>query len=220
MTEVQTTSIVVDDKDYDSACQKLKDAGFRVTVPDRRPAPEIFDALPDPEEALRLVNKEYERLDQSTALFDYPVNHELDGGLKVNLLPNSFAHLPIPTISAESEQNSSKLSEKYDVYDNVFHPHESALVESFVKGAIDDENHGGLDWGQSLPTWVAMMAAYLEVNNDILDDCSDQQAVEWFSVKYGRKHEEKFGPWDRRVSKRLGSGKEMPVNMRGTSLSN
>ncbi|KAJ6036476.1 hypothetical protein N7540_000755 [Penicillium herquei] len=60
------------------------------------------------------------------------------------------------------------------------------------------------------------MAGYLEVNNDILDasGCSDQEAVEWFSVKYGRKHEEKFGPWDRRVSKRLGSGKDMPVDMR------
>ncbi|KAJ5594848.1 uncharacterized protein N7459_001056 [Penicillium hispanicum] len=213
---INTATIVVDDKDYQSACQKLKDSGFRATVPDRRPAPEIFAALPNPEEALQLVNKEYERLDQSTTLFEYPVGHYL--GLKVNLVPNSFAHLPMLYITGESKQDPSNQPPNYNVYDNIFHPLEAALVESFVKGAIDDEHHGGLDWGQSLTTWVAMMAAYLEVNNDILDACSDQQAVEWFSLKFGRKHEEEFGPWDRRVSKRIGSGKEMPVDMRGKPL--
>jgi hypothetical protein len=63
-----------------------------------------------------------------------------------------------------------------------------------------------------------MMTAYLEVDNDILDSCSNERAVKWFSVTYGRIHEEKFGPLDRRVSKRLGSGREMPVDMRGNPL--
>lgn len=58
------------------------------------------------------------------------------------------------------------------------------------------------------------MTGYLEVNNDILDHCPNKQAVEWYSTKFGRIREAKFGPMDRRVSKRLGSGKEMPVDMR------
>jgi hypothetical protein len=59
---------------------------------------------------------------------------------------------------------------------------------------------------------------YLEVNNDILDDCADGRAVEWYSTHFGRIHEDQYGEWDLRVSKRLGSGKEMPVDMRGTPI--
>ncbi|KAJ6036186.1 hypothetical protein N7540_000465 [Penicillium herquei] len=215
---INAASIVVDDKDYEPACQKLKDSGFRVTVPDRRPPPEVFDSLPDPQVALERANEAYKRVDLSTTLFDYPIDHELDGRLQVNIVPNSFAHLPIPQSNGDSEQDLSNLLENYNAYDNIFHPLEAALVESFAKSAIDDENHGGLKWAHSLSTWVAMMVGYLEVNNEILDACSDEQAVEWFSVKFGRKHEEEFGPWDRRVSKRLGTGKEISVDMRGNDL--
>jgi hypothetical protein len=59
---------------------------------------------------------------------------------------------------------------------------------------------------------------YLEVNNDILDDCADERAVEWYSTHFGRIHEDQYGEWDLRVSKRLGSGKEMPVDMRGNPI--
>ena len=63
-----------------------------------------------------------------------------------------------------------------------------------------------------------MMVGYLDIGNDILDTCEDQPAVEWFSAQFGRGHEATFGPFDRRITKRLGSGKEMPVDMRGHSL--
>ena len=63
-----------------------------------------------------------------------------------------------------------------------------------------------------------MMVSYVEVNNDILDDCVDEQAVERYSTHFGRTHEAKHGPWDLRVSKRLCSGKELPVDMRGNPL--
>ena len=62
------------------------------------------------------------------------------------------------------------------------------------------------------------MAGYLEVNNDILDKCVDERAVEWYSANFGRIHEARFGPMDLRVSKRLGSGKEMPVDIRGDPI--
>ena len=31
--------------------------------------------------------------------------------------------------------------------------------------------------------WIAMMVSYLEVNNDILDNCADEQAKEWYSTR-------------------------------------
>lgn len=108
---------------------------------------------------------------------------------------------------------------QFDTYGNLHYPLEAALVESFVKAAIDEEKDTGFSsWGQSLETWVSMMSAYLEVNNDILDNCLDEQAVDWYSTKFGRIREAKFGPMDRRISKRLGSGKEMPVDMRGNPI--
>lgn len=92
-------------------------------------------------------------------------------------------------------------------------------MESFVKAAIDEETEPGFSaWRESLISWVSLIRGYLEVNNDILDDCPDKQAVEWFSNHFGRIHEAKFGPMDLRVSKRLGSGKEMPVDIRGNPL--
>lgn len=60
-----------------------------------------------------------------------------------------------------------------------------------------------------------MMVGYLDVNHNILDMCEDEQAVEWFSAHFGRKREAVSGPMDRRITKRLGSGKEMSVDMRG-----
>ena len=67
--------------------------------------------------------------------------------------------------------------------------------------------------------WIAMMVSYLEVNNDILDNCADERVVEWYSTHFGRIHEAQYGGWDLRVSKRLGSAKEMPVDMRGNPIS-
>jgi hypothetical protein len=63
-----------------------------------------------------------------------------------------------------------------------------------------------------------MMVGYLDVNNDILDLCENHRAVEWESVHFGRVREARYGPWDRRITKRLGSGKEMPVDMRGNPV--
>ena len=64
-----------------------------------------------------------------------------------------------------------------------------------------------------------MMQGYLEVNNDILDNCADEWAVEWYSMHFGRIHEAQYGGWDLQVSKCLDSGKEMPVDMRGNPIS-
>lgn len=63
-----------------------------------------------------------------------------------------------------------------------------------------------------------MMRGYLEVNNDILDGCTDERAVEWYSTHFSQIHEDQHDEWNFRVSKRLGSGKEMPVDMRGNPI--
>ncbi|KAE8352271.1 hypothetical protein BDV28DRAFT_158026 [Aspergillus coremiiformis] len=98
-------------------------------------------------------------------------------------------------------------------------PLEQTLVESFVKAAIDEETETGFSaWGESLRSWVSLMTGYLDDDNDVLDHCPDKQAVEWYSHNFGRIHEANFGPIDRRVSKRLGSGKEMPIDMRGNPI--
>ncbi|KAJ5371915.1 hypothetical protein N7517_003921 [Penicillium concentricum] len=167
-----TAMIAVHDKDYLTASQKLQDYEFRITVTDRRPAPELLARLPNPDKVMKKVNKKYERLDKSTTLFDYPINHHLAGGLKLNLVPNSFANLPTPGV-ADDSMPDTVATKDYDIYGNIFDPLEGTLIESFAKGVISDE---------------------------------------------GRIHEEAFGPWDRRVSKRLGSKKEMPVDMRGNML--
>ncbi|KAJ5145524.1 uncharacterized protein N7515_000088 [Penicillium bovifimosum] len=214
--------VAVHDEDYELACQKLKDSGFHEITPDRTISPEILATLPDPEQAIEEVGREYRRLDRSTRTFEYPIKHHLAGSLQLTLAPNSFANIPIPDVIVDIKQNNDS-TKGFDIYGNICHPLEEALVESFVKCVIDDQNDENAEfsgWGDRLSTWVATMCAYLEVNNDILDSCSDERAVEWFSVTYGRIHEEKFGPLDRRVSKRLGSGREMPVDMRGNPLSN
>ncbi|KAI2719861.1 hypothetical protein CBS147318_3167 [Penicillium roqueforti] len=211
--------IAVRDEDYQTACQKLKHLGFYEIIPDRTILPEILAAIPDPDQAIEEVAKEYQRLDNSTITFEYPPNHDLSGSLQLTLAPNSFTNLQVPDMTGNVQQDPVSTT-GYDVYGNICHPLEEALVESYVRSVIDDENDQNefSGWGDRLSTWVAMMCGYLEVNNDILDRCSDKRAVEWFSVTYGRIHEERFGPLDRRVSKRLGSGREMPVDMRGNLL--
>ncbi|KAJ5542194.1 hypothetical protein N7461_008197 [Penicillium sp. DV-2018c] len=212
--------IVVRDVDCALASQKLIDAGFTPTTPDRRPAPEIREKLPNQQEVLEQVNRGYDRLDQSTTMFSFPTGHP-ERGLKLVLIPNSFARLPIGDMMSDLNPGTPTIAaEQYDIYDNLFHPLEPALTESFVKAAVDDHDKKCQvsAWGQSLRAWISMMVGYVEVNNDILDNCADERAVEWYSVNFGRIREEKFGPFDRRVSKRLGSGKEMSVDTRGQPL--
>lgn len=214
--------IVVRDIDYMMASQKLTDAGFTTTTPDRRPAPEIWEQLPNQKEVLEQVNRGYDRLDQSTTMFSFPTGHP-ESGLKLVLVPNSFAHLPIGETISNLNSNSSTPTvaiEQYDVHENVSHALEPALIESFVKAAVDDHDKKGQvsAWGQSLRAWISMMVGYVEVNNDILHNCADERAVEWYSANFGRIHEEKSGPFDRRVAKRVGSGREMSVDTRGNPV--
>jgi hypothetical protein len=62
------------------------------------------------------------------------------------------------------------------------------------------------------------MTGYLEVDNGVLDHCLDKSAVEWHSTNFHRIHEANFDPIDRRISKRLGSGKELPIDLRGNPI--
>ncbi|KAI2700367.1 hypothetical protein CBS147332_7978 [Penicillium roqueforti] len=152
--------IAVHDKDYQIACQKLQESEFHKTVLDRRPAPELLARLPDPDKVMRKVNKKYERLDKSTTIFDYPANYRLAEGLKLIIVPNSFANLPTLDVASDIP------TKKYDVYNNISHPLEEALIESMVKGVLidkDDENVPTSIWGDILSTWIAMMVLYLKI---------------------------------------------------------
>lgn len=177
--------------------------------------------LPDPQAVLAEINAGYRSLDLSSTTFNYPSRFSLEGTQLV-LISNSFAHLPLRPIHSTSSATGPRPllpTSHYNVYKNLFYPVEQALVESFVKAALDEEKDNDISpWAELLRAWIAMMGGYLEVNNDVLDMCEDEQAVEWFSVHFGRKHEVAYGPWDRRITKRLGSGKEMSVDMRGNPV--
>lgn len=208
--------LAVRDEDYENATSKLVNAGFIPTIPDRRPAPEVMKSLSDPEATVRQVNEGYKRVDISTRIFNYSDSRRADGKEQVILIPSSFANLP-----SDSELDSINLSQstenanaRYDTHGNIFYPLEQELLESLVKAAVDEETHAGITlWAELLRSWISMMMGYLGLENDILDNCSDEKAVTWYSTHFGRIYEAKYGPMDRRVTKRLGSGKEMPVDM-------
>src|ERR1700722_10957289 len=215
---LQIYTIVVRDEDYQVAIRKLLDSQFVCTVPNRNPPPDFMQHLPDPKAVLAEINEGYRRLDLSSTTFNHPSRYS-EREEQVVLIPNSFAHLPLRPIDSTSSAGGPRQifpTSHYDAYSNLFYPLEQALIESFVKAVVDDEKDTNFStWGQLLRSWISMMVGYLDVNNDILDMCEDEQAVEWFSARFGRKREAVSGPMDRRITKRLGSGKEMPVDMRG-----
>ncbi|KAJ5210088.1 hypothetical protein N7491_009900 [Penicillium cf. griseofulvum] len=212
--------IVVQDDDYTATIERLESAGFYRSVPNRAPPPEIMENHPNPQQMLEEINAGYNRLDRYCAVFDYPRGDPAEKSLQVYLFPNSFAHI----FEEDIPRSSSKIrdaapTKRYETYGNLHYPQEWALVESFVKAAIDEEREAGFSaWGESLRSWISLMTGYLEVDNDVLDHCQDKQAVDWYSHNFGRIREANFGPIDRRVSKRLGSGREMPIDMRGNHI--
>src|SRR5699024_5101261 len=127
--------------------------------------------------------------------------------------PNLFnaQHLRIFTTGQSRHMASDPSSQgaqpqQYEVHGNVAYPLEAALVESFVKAIIDGiEGAEYSTWWSLLNAWIGMIVSYLEVNNDILDECADEQAKEWYSTHFDRIREAKYGPWDLLDSKRLSS---------------
>ncbi|PGH28095.1 hypothetical protein AJ80_00353 [Polytolypa hystricis UAMH7299] len=213
---VVAITIVVSDDQYQQSIERLTTAGFLISSPRRNPAPEVLQRLPDPEAVIHEINDGYKHIDQSTTTFNYPDDPE-EAKRQVTLIPSSVAHLSIPL-----NLHLSKFP-GYDRHElNLFFPLEPQLLESFIKSVIDDDDrqeHGTVSlWGGMLRTWIAHMRGYLEIDNDAVDGCADKRVTEWFSVHFGRKHEAEFGPWDLRVSKRLGSSGEMGVDMRGNPV--
>lgn len=209
--------IVVHDNDFTAAVEKLESAGFSRSAPDRRPPPEIMENHPNPEQMMEEINAGYKCLDQSCAVFNYPPGDPADIGVQMYLCPSFFARLSLEGIARQSTDTATPT--QFESYGNLWYPLEQALVESFVKAVIDEEKETGFSaWAASLTSWVSLMVGYLEVENDALDYCLDEQAVDWYSKNFGRIHESKFGPMDRRISKRLGSGKELPIDMRGNPI--
>lgn len=207
--------LVVSDSDYKPAIAKLHLAGFRATLPRRDPAPEVLQMLPDPAKMLRELHAEYAQLDRATTVFDYPVRYRRST-VQMVLMPASYAHLSaFPALISVATEPTTSLNGQYDVYKNVYYPLEHLLLESFIKVIVSDGDAPRMtQWVEDLNVWVGTICGYLDVENDAFDDCPDDAVREWFSEHWGRKREARFGPWDRRISKRLGSGKEMSHDMR------
>ena len=115
--------------------------------------------------------------------------------------PKFFLHnVPLKDLPTPTNQYDKNTNITYSIRLNGG----GALIESFVKAALDDQKENNINWGQLLRAWISMMVGYLDITNDILDTCEDQPAVEWFSVQFCRGHEATYGPCDRRISKTLG----------------
>ncbi|PYI21388.1 hypothetical protein BO99DRAFT_454161 [Aspergillus violaceofuscus CBS 115571] len=190
--------IVVQDNNYTAVIKRLESAGFKQSLPNRVPPSEIIENHPNPQQVLEEINAGYEHLDRSCAGFDYPNGEPTEKGLQVYLFPNMFAHSfqdDSPRPLTEAKDGAPR--KRFETYGNLCYPLEQTLLESFVKTAIDEETEKGFSaWGESLRSWVSLMTGR----------------------NFGRIHEANFGPIDRRVTKRLGSGKEIPVDMRVNSI--
>ncbi|OJD17576.1 hypothetical protein AJ78_02327 [Emergomyces pasteurianus Ep9510] len=201
---IRLPMVVVHDEDLEKASRKLEDAGFIPSSPNRNPAPEIMADLTDPQAVLRQINEESFQ--------------------QILLIPSSFASLPdfstTTDLNKQPTAPTAPTTTQYDTYSNILYPHRQTLLESLIRAAVVEEtNAGSTSWAASLKAWVSMMVGYLGVENDVLDDCRDEQVTTWFSTHFGRIHESNYGPFDRRISKRLGSGKELPVDMSGRPIS-
>ncbi|CAG8203045.1 unnamed protein product [Penicillium salamii] len=218
----QDLMMVVQDNNYTGALEKLESAGFDRSSPKNTLPPEVMATLSNPGLALEKIAAGFRRFYASCAVFNYPRGDPAETDMQLYVIPDSFAHIFHEDISCSAAGGHATSTTRFQSFGNLHYPLESTLVESFVKAAIDEETDPGFldysDWDEDLTAWVSMMTAYLEINNDILDLCPDQQAVEWYSKKFGRIRESKFGPTDRRITKRLGSGKEMPIDMRGNPI--
>lgn len=124
--------------------------------------------LPNPQKILKEINEGYKGLDQSSTTFNYP-NSSPEKKEQVVLIPNSFTHLPLGPVYSTNQ---------YDKYDNILYPLKRALIESFVKAALNDEKKNHITfWGEALRSWISMMVGYLDITNDVLDTCEDQSAI-------------------------------------------
>jgi hypothetical protein len=205
--------IVVSDEHYQPSIRKLAQAKFHQALPTRGPPPELAAMMPHIKKVREEINAGYRNLDQSTTWFDYPAIYDCTD--QVVLAPSSYAHLSVSTITPITSAGSLT-DHGYDVYGNLFYPLERTLLESFIKVILREGDDIVISlWVNSLRACIAHMVGYLEVNNDAVDECPDKEVVEWYSHNFGRKRELRLGPWDRRISKRIGSGREMPVDMRG-----
>lgn len=144
--------VVVRDDNFSDAIERLESAGFRRSVSNRAPPPEIMENHPNPQQMLEEVNAGCKRLDNSCVTLDYPHGDPAEEGLQVYVFPDSFAHL----FQEDGPRSSTPIRNKaptkqFQTYGNLHYPLEPALVESFVKAAIDEETDTGFSaWGESL----------------------------------------------------------------------
>ncbi|KAL4927478.1 uncharacterized protein BDV17DRAFT_292478 [Aspergillus undulatus] len=174
--------IVVREQDYQLASQELQRSEFPSTLPNRSPPKEILESLPDLHAVLDAMNSGYKRLDESTLTFDYPLRlTERDE--QVVLIPSSFPHIEMHNLPSSQRFQSRD----YDKYENLVFLSERLLLESLVRTAMDAEewdDDGFLiitSLGEMLRSWISQMVGYLGLQTDILNGCSDERVVSWYS---------------------------------------
>lgn len=216
---IQVHTLVVRDEDYQQATRKLLDSGFQLASPDRSPPREVLDTLPDPESVLREIHSGYRSFDRASQTFNYPTQLP-ERTEQVFLIPNSFSHLTWDTAVTSPDVQPNE----YDMYGNVLYPRERVLLESFVKAVLDEEGLDGesllnvTSWSELLRSWISMMVGYLGIDNDVIEKFGDLRAAAWYSSHFGQLYESKNGPIDRRITKRVGSDKEMSYDMGGVPI--
>ena len=183
--------LVPADADFNTAVQKLLDAGFTY-------APWSYGSI-DPRrlegnEELQRIHREsipeWEELDNNSVRFQFPDANKHSA--KVVLLHGTYVGLSPPVDAASAA--------RYHRFDHIYYPDKVLLLESFIKTLLKDPRMGA--WRSSLQCWaITYLWGMLMIEDSALDTSDDEQVKEWFN-KHIRRWE---GGLDRTtVSKRVG----------------
>ena len=183
--------LIPSDSDFDTAAEKLLEAGFR-------PAPWSYGALvPEflPELRTKLDPMRmsgYEIVDDNCVRFKFPENIH-SGPERVVLLRSAYTKLSPP--------GDSKSMGRFLNQDNLYYPDKALLMESFIKTLLQSSSG---TWYQSLRCWtISYMYGMSIVNDTVLDSCDDERIRLWFNetIRRGK------GGLDMTVTKRKGKSK-------------
>ncbi|KAK7432395.1 hypothetical protein QQZ08_000957 [Neonectria magnoliae] len=164
---------VVADTDLKDAIERLRSAGFRDcrwSYGTRNPA-RYEGAIR--KRIYRQLIRDYNNMDQHSARFLFPPGPQLgqvdQDMAKVVLLPSSYAHI--------QTSDSSLMRDG-----NLLWPSAALLVRSFVQTLVREPVAGM--WTSSLDMWTISYVygqIDLDVPDDVLDSCDDEEAKAWFN---------------------------------------
>lgn len=183
--------LVVSDEQLKEAAKKLSSAGFLDSPWSfGGKEPEFYQGKgPIFENVFHSNNKGWRDLDQHSTRFLFPPTIETRA--KVALIPSSYALLDLSTLPNEHFQRER----------NISYPDAQTLLRSFAKTVVRIPSDSYF-WISSLSSWsLTSLYGDLMLDDDLLDDCGDEEAIAWFNEGIYRYS----GGMDRTtVTKRLG----------------